>query len=63
MNNTDQLLIISILTDSGHSLSDAYNWLEAMEDRLTFWANLDDFETIGEIERFVLDFVADYSEP
>lgn len=60
--NTDDLLL-SILTNAGHDLNDAHNWLEAMEDRLTFWANLDQIETIGELERFVLDFVADYSEP
>jgi hypothetical protein len=62
VNNSDQLLILSILTNAGHDLNDAYNWLEAMDDRLTSWANLDQLETIEELERFVLDFVADYKE-
>jgi hypothetical protein len=62
VNNTDQLLILSILTNAGHDLNDAYDWLEAMSERLTFWANLDEFETIEELERFALDFVADYKE-
>jgi hypothetical protein len=63
VNNSDELLILSILTNSlGCDLNDACNWLEAMDDRLTSWANLDQLETIEELERFVLDFVADYKE-
>jgi hypothetical protein len=59
----DLLLVPIITAELACDSATAYQWAQAMEERLLYHCQLGYVETMGELERFVLDFLSDYASP
>ena len=64
MTSPLNLLLVPIITaELACDSATAYQWAATMEDRAAYYFNHGYIETIGELERFVLDFLSDYASP
>ena len=59
----DLLLVPIITAELACDSATAYHWASVMEERAAYHFQLGYIETIGELERFVLDFLSDYASP
>ena len=59
----DLLLVPIITAELACDPATAYHWASVMEERASHYFQLGYIETIGELERFALDFLSDYASP
>lgn len=63
MTSPSELLLVPlIIAEIACDHETAYQWAQAMEERLLYHCQLGYVETMGELEGFVLDFLSDYAE-
>jgi hypothetical protein len=59
---SDLLLVPLIIAELACDNQTAYQWAQAMEERLSYYCQMGYIETIGELSAFVTDFLADYAK-